>query len=94
MVSCTYTSVWGCGSEITTSCEYNETTGEITDIRCAGDVDVDILTDEYITLPDGENIQVCQTCHEYTLKTIVGDRPDCSYGEIQVCSDDGCANQF
>lgn len=57
IVNATYVSVWDGGTEISTSCKYNKTTGDVTDIDSA-DVDgLDILDREYIVLEDGEEIE-------------------------------------
>lgn len=56
----TYTSVWDGGIEITTACQYNPDTKVVDDIEDSGvDGDsVDIMEDEYVTLPDGKELRV------------------------------------
>lgn len=57
IVDATYVSVWDGGTEISTSCKYNKTTGDVTEIDSA-DVDgLDILDREYVLLSDGEEIE-------------------------------------
>lgn len=56
-MNATYTSVWDGGIEITTDCEYDPNTKYVTDIGTS-DVDgVEVLEDEYVTLPDGTELR-------------------------------------
>lgn len=85
------TSVWSCGTEITTDAEYYPDTGElIVETSDSLPDDDSTLEREYITLPDGEEIEVCTDCHEYTMGTEVGDNADLSYGETSVCRNPDC----
>jgi hypothetical protein len=45
---------------------------------------------EYITLESEEELDVCLDCHEYVLRTVVGDRADLSYGEMKECPNPDC----
>lgn len=80
MIKCTFTSVWDDGSQIMTPCKYDAKTGEIfpetTDFCPKGS-----LVREYITLPDGSDLEVCTVCHEFVMKKVMG---------IPVCSDPNC----
>jgi len=81
--------MWDDGSVVVTPATYDPETGEVT----AESADVDpegCLEREFITLKDEEEIEVCPDCHSYTMKTVVGDRADLSYGEMQVCRDSDC----
>ena len=49
-----YVTVWDGGTEITTNCNYNPDTKIVSDIEM---VEVDILDDEYVLLPDGTEIR-------------------------------------
>jgi len=92
-MNCTYTSEWDNGSVVETPCEYDPLTGEV-DPETA-DVDIDAgLVREFITLPDGEELEVCPNCHFFILKTVVGDRHDESYGEYKECSNPDCQEEF
>jgi len=72
-IKVTFTTTWGDGSMITTPATYDPETGKVT--AETADVDPDgCLISQYITLPDGEEIFVCDTCHEYTLKGPEGAR--------------------
>ena len=87
----TFTSVWDTGAVISSAAELNLSTGELTTETV--DVDIDgVLKDEYFEYGD-ERLQVCLTCHNHILKTVMGDRADCSYGELQVCSDPTCESR-
>lgn len=51
-----FVSVWGGGTEITSNCEYNPQTKDVTDIDSV-DVDgLDILDEQYVLLPDGTKV--------------------------------------
>ena len=99
-IKCTFTSIWDDGTTVTTPCTYDPKTGEVTP-ELSNAHPKGSLTREFITLPsawdngddpDGDELEVCDTCHEYVLKTVVGDRADKSYGEMQVCSNPDCEN--
>jgi len=90
MKHCSFTSVWDSGSEITTPATYDPKTGEVTP-ECSSNADPDgCLEREYITLEDGEEIDVCPDCHGFTMGAVVGDRADLSYGEIGECRNPDC----
>ena len=67
----TFTSEWDDGLVITTPVfEYDPETGYVE----AATVDCDpegCLVREYVTLENGEELDVCRECHEYVLKTHV-----------------------
>lgn len=88
-MKCEFTSVWDDGSIVTTPCEYDPDTGEVSPEVSKGEPPTGCLIREYITL-DEEEIEVCTDCHEYTLKTVVGDRADLSYGEYGECRNPTC----
>lgn len=54
----TYVSVWDGSTEIRTVCEFNPTTKDVTDIESVevDGLDLEILFEEYIELPNGEKI--------------------------------------
>jgi hypothetical protein len=54
----TYVSVWDGCIEITTSCNFNPETKNITDIEMVDGDGLDILEREFIRLPDGTEIDV------------------------------------
>jgi hypothetical protein len=91
VIRCTFTSVWDDGSEVTTNCTLDPSNGQVhpetSDAAPEGS-----LEREYITLDDGNEVNVCMACHSYILKPVVGDRADLSYGEYQICSDPECTN--
>jgi hypothetical protein len=92
-VKCNFTSVWGDGSEIVTPCVYNPKTGEVDAEKVDENPDGG-LTREFITLPNGEEKEVCKFCHGFVLKTVVGDHADLSFGESEECSDPDCESNF
>lgn len=92
-IKCDFTSVWDDGSEIVTSCVYNPKTGEV-DAEVTNKNPDGGLSREYITLPDGEEKEVCKFCHCFVLKTVVDDKADLSFGESEECSDADCESHF
>lgn len=91
-IKCEFTSVWDDGSIVTTPCVYNVETGYCDPDVSKGSIPTGMVTEEYITLASGEQIAVCPDCHEYVMKTSIGDRGDLSYGEYQECSDPTCCS--
>jgi len=90
MIKCTYTSVWDNGTVIVTKAEYDPETGEVTAETSDSDPGDAALEREYILLHNGDEIDVCTTCHEYTTRKVVGDRADQSYGEYDECRNPEC----
>ena len=83
-IKCTFTSVWDDGSEITTPCTYNPETGEVNPESSNADPD-GCLEREYIILPDEEELEVCTSCHEYVLKTVMNPGIGHDLNEEQEC---------
>ena len=92
-VKCEFTSVWDDGSVVTTDCQYDIDTGLCEPEVSKSEPPTGCLEREYITLEDGEEIEVCQECHEYVLKPIVGDLSDCSFGETTECRNSDCPSR-
>jgi hypothetical protein len=95
LIKCEFTSVWSGGEIVTTPCTYNPKTGEVSSDTSNVNVSGSLVR-EYITLNEGpkdeyeEEKDVCTTCHDYVMKTVIGDRSDESFGEYDVCSDPDC----
>jgi len=89
-MKCEFTSVWDDGSVVTTPCDYDPDTGEVNPEVSNGPVPTGMVDREYSTLEDGEEIEVCLDCHSYTMKKVVGDRADLSYGEYGECRNPEC----
>lgn len=87
-IKCSFTSSWT-ESSITTPCVLNSETGEVQP-EISPVPPIGSLEKEFITLQNGDEREVCPTCHEYILKTVMGDRADQSFGEIKVCSNPNC----
>jgi len=53
-----YVSIWDGSTEVRTGCDFNPQTKDVTDIEVADveGMDLDILFEEYIELPNGERI--------------------------------------
>ena len=69
MIKCTFTSVWDDGkTEITTDAEYNPETREVSaESADVSGLDLDILDEQYIKLPDGKILDICNECQKHTL---------------------------
>ena len=88
-----YKTVWDGGVEIVTNCEYDPQTGAImfTEVSDDGVEGLNCLDREYIELPDGEEIEVCRNCHEYTVKAVmVPDRYNNTLIEEMACRNVQC----
>jgi len=92
MIKCSFTSVWDDGSIVTTSCDYDPETGEVHPETSNGPIPTGCLEREFITIADEDELEVCGNCHEYVLKTVMGDRADLSYGEMKECPNPDCAD--
>ena len=87
-----YTSIWSDGAEVTTSGTYDPDTGAVDAEVSKGPIPEGSLEREFITLENGDELDVCRDCHEYVLKTAVGDRADLSFGEYEECSNPNCVS--
>jgi hypothetical protein len=88
-IKCTFTSVWDDGSNITTPCLYDPKTGEVTPETCEIDPKGN-LTREYITIPGGEELEVCTDCHGYVMKPFMDEGIGKQLFENKCCSDPDC----
>jgi hypothetical protein len=90
-IKCIFTSEWDDGSTVTTPCIYDPKTGEVTPQVSKGRVPKGSLEREFITLPGDEELDVCQVCHEYVMKTVMNPgQAKHDLVEEQVCSDPDC----
>jgi len=65
----TFTSVWSDGTEITTDCEFDRETNEITTVEnSSDDTDHGNLVKEYVTDNNGTKLIVCENCHYQILR--------------------------
>lgn len=83
-----FVSIWDDGIEIRSNCEYDKTTGEIYCIEVADLTEVKLLKREYIDF-NGEEIEVCQECHTYTIHPVV-DRSTTVVIEHPECRNPNC----
>ena len=72
-----------------------------------GEAELDSLTGEVITKisysKEGienesfellyESFDICPVCHNYVMKTVIGDLANLSYGEYKICSDSSCVTE-
>ena len=84
-----FVSVWSDGSEIRTPGALNLSTGEVNATMSDTDPDGSLVR-EYFKDKDGEEYEVCTTCHEYILKTAINPGIGHDLNEEQVCSNPDC----
>jgi hypothetical protein len=94
LIECALTSEWSDGSIVTTNCTINPKTGEIDPEVSRGPVPTGSLDEEYITLPGGDRKEVCQTCHEYVLKTAMVPGVGKTLNEAEECSNPNCSDEY
>ena len=88
-----FISIWDGNIEIVTNCEYDPETGCIyfTEVSDDGAEGLQCLDREYIELQDGEEIEVCHACHEYTVKpAMVPNDYDKTLVEVTLCRNHEC----
>jgi hypothetical protein len=88
-INCTFTSLWTGGAQIVTPCIYFPKTGEVSPVSVDANP-VGQLKREYITLPDGDEKEVCMTCHGFVMKAAMNPGIGHDLNEEQVCSDLEC----
>jgi len=89
-MKCEFTSEWSDGCVITTACVYDEKSGEVTP-EISGFYPKGSLEREYITLPDGEEIEVCSECHGFVMKNVMNPgQAKHDLVEEKVCSNPDC----
>jgi hypothetical protein len=90
-IKCTFTSVWDDGSIITTPCLYDPNDGEVSPETCNADPRGN-LKREFITLPDGDEKEVCMECHGYVMKVTMDEGIGKQLSEESHCSDPDCSS--
>lgn len=94
MIKCEFTSEWDDGSVVTTPCEFNPDTGEVHPETSNGPIPEGCLEREYITLHDGEEKEVCNTCHGFLVKKVMNPgQAKHDLIEEEVCSDPSCSDE-
>lgn len=89
-----FTSEWSDGTIVVTPCIYDEKTGEITPEVSKNSRPKGCLEREYITLPDGDEKEVCQECHGYVMKSVMNHgQAKHDLVEEDVCSDPDCVER-
>jgi hypothetical protein len=92
MINCKFTSEWSGGEIVTTDCTYDESTGQVNPEVSHGVIPTGELITEYITLYNGDEIEVCCDCHEYVMRTVMVPmeyNSSCLY-ESTECRDKNC----
>lgn len=69
LVPVRYITIWDGGREIKTFAKYEPATGLVHDITSSDADDLDILEDEYIQLPDGQELRVLEEDGNYRAFT-------------------------
>ena len=89
MIKGTFTSVWS-GRAVTTSCQLDPNSGELFPKTVDTYNDLGNLEREYFEDEDGDEHEVCSTCHEFILKGVMN--PDIGHdlNEEMECSNPDC----
>ena len=89
--NCEFVSIWDGGVEKRSPACYNPATGEVNVRRTHSGEDVEMLDREFVELPSGTELEVCPTCHEYVMGSImIPDRIGKGLSEIDVCKNKEC----
>lgn len=83
-----FVSVWEEGT-VSTSCKLDPSTGEVFP-ESVDTVDLGSLEREYFQARDGEELEVCNTCHGFILKTAMNPGIGHDLNEEEECSDPDC----
>lgn len=83
-----FVSVWEEGV-VQTHCELDPSTGEVFP-DSVDTVDLGTLEREYFETKDGDELEVCPTCHGYILKTVMNPGIGHDLNEENECSDPEC----
>jgi hypothetical protein len=84
-----FVSEWTDGT-VKTKCELNTETGELFPETVDVSNDLGSLEKEYFETPDGDELPVCSTCHEFILKTAMFPAVGKSLVEGSECSNLDC----
>lgn len=87
---CEFTSVWDDGSTVTTPCEYDPKTGQVFPEMSQGESPEGSVVKEYISLDNGNEIQVCPNCHEYATEVVIVPGIGKMLNESIVCRSPNC----
>lgn len=90
IVKCKFTSVWDDGSVVTTPCTYDTSSGQVDPEVSNGPIPTGLLVREYITLDDGDELEVCHDCHEYVLRTVMEEGVGKHLHEVKECPNPDC----
>jgi hypothetical protein len=88
-----FTSVWSDGSIVTTPCKYDPKTGRCEPEVSHGPIPTGSLDREFITLPDESELEVCDVCHEYTLKPVMTEGIGKQLSEETECRNPNCSDE-
>ena len=92
-VKCVFVSVWDGDVTLRSRAIYHKDDRSI-EVLETHDVDgLETLDREYIVLPDGDELEVCTTCHEYVLKPAMVEGVGKSLDEIMECAGPACENK-
>lgn len=89
-IRCAFVSVWDGDTVLRSRAIYHKDDRSV-EVLETHDVDgLEILDREYIELPDGDELEVCPSCHEYVLKPVMVDGVGNSYDETSECPNPDC----
>ena len=97
IISGTFVSEWACGREIRTPAFFFTETGYCSAEMTEEDIEEDLinLEREYFEMPDGDELEICQDCHEYALRTVMVDAPGSTTTLIETseCPNSDCPSR-
>lgn len=82
---CEFTSVWDDGSIVVTPCVYHPKTGQVFPDTAKGPSPEGSLVKEFISLDNGDELPVCDECHEYVTKVVMVEGVGKTLYETIVC---------
>jgi hypothetical protein len=92
-VKCAFVSVWDGDITLRSRAIYHKDTGEV-EVLETHDIDgLQFMNREYIELPDGEELPVCTTCHEYVLRPAMVEGVGKSLAETMECAGSTCESK-
>lgn len=85
-------SIWSDGSKIVTPAILIKKTGEVSTKSVSADPKA-LLVREFFETPKGNELEICMTCHEYILKTVMNPGIGHDLNEETECSNPECESR-
>ena len=88
--NCEFVSIWDGGVELRSPAFFDRKDGSVTVLKAQSGDGVEHLDREFIELPNGDELEVCLTCHESVMKTITDLSSKTLEIEGAACSNTEC----